>query len=124
LGGRWAKLAVSAFAKGLLDFSKITRDTSRSISKETLVLRELEDERYSEMFSLRAVLTALVPGDNGAASQANLSEFINIKFPWVKANNKDVSQDEVSKLVESLKQYKESQANGSTTNATVDAAPE
>lgn len=111
--GRWAKLAVRAHRMGYLDFSQISRYKSRSIIRESIVLKDIEDERSAELFSLRAVLTSIIVDDNGAASQANLGEYLSINFPWLRAGKQEqqTQQSEVDRLIEMYKKYQEIKEN-------------
>jgi len=122
LEGRWTKLAISAHTRGLLDYSNITRNKPRSLLREGIVLKEMENERYAELFSLKALLTALTVNDEGAASQANLSEFMSIQFPWLRVEKESGQESEVERLISAYKKLQElKQANESGINADADA---
>ena len=111
--GRWARLAVSAHTRGYLDYSQITRFNVLSIVKERLVLDEIERERVSELLKTKSIVTAICFDDAGAASQANISEYISINLPWM-VTKKDPSipvqkgNSDVEKLIEAYHKHQES----------------
>lgn len=111
--GRWARLAISAFTQGCLDFSKTTREDRRSIIQESLVIDELERHRFSNAFQLKTLAAAMLYDDAGASSQSNLNEYIALQVPWVVSKKdgppKIVSsqEDEVAKLIDMYNKYQE-----------------
>jgi hypothetical protein len=92
LEGRWSRLAISAHTRGYLDFSKITRNNHKSIIREQLVLSQMEDDIYADIFHLKALVTAISVDDGGAATQANVGEYIDIRVPWIMAKKQEVTK--------------------------------
>ena len=113
--GRWARLAVSAHARRYLDYTQISRTNVLSVVKERLVLDEIERERVSELLKTKAVITAICFDDNGASSQANISEFISTSMPWMVAKGGKQAHpggNEVAHLIEEYRKYQEAKNKG------------
>ena len=75
--------------------------------RESLVLRDMEEERTAELFFLRCILTAMINDDNGAASQANLGEYLSIQLPWLRGSpeqEKEAEKSEVDKMIDMYNQ--------------------
>lgn len=70
-------------------------------------MEELEKEKVAELFQTKAVLTAVCFDDAGAASQANLTEYMRISVPWlVSLSTKDSDNNEDSEIQRMIKMYK------------------
>lgn len=129
--GRWTQLAISASTLGYLDFSTITQYKPSSIRREALILREVENIKYTEVFGLKTIASGLSTKDNYEELQSYLDKFVAVKIPWLKPENasndtKFAEEDEATKLIALYRKYqamKEKEENGfSSVNANTDEA--
>lgn len=98
-GDRWAKLAVAAQAAGVLDYRQAESDSLKWLSKERILLDELECQRSSRIVEARLHMHACAvsaPSPSSAvyrhhfdAANGDLDVLRTLLLPYIKEKSTD-----------------------------------